>query len=199
MNLLKNPLIKFIGILVVLYFALFANKNNPQSLGNRLSAERIKHNLHDMQEKSKFIATNVQAVRSYARVHEEEAKNVGTNSDHQIVEVVKDVDHGIGEKQVICGSEVEVFVSLNSDKARNIETKPDAKFVIGSKKNWLLEKNIMGMKKGGVREVTIPQGFKSEDSELVLLMQKHNSDLTYQIILKEIVKDPVPQSKLSCE
>lgn len=201
MNLFKNPLVKIIGIVAIMYFALFANKNNPQSLGNRLSSERIKKNLSEMQEKGKFIASNVQAAKSYVKVREEEIKNNGgaVDSMPQIVEIVKDIDLGIGKAQVICGSEVAAFVSLNSDKARNIDLKPDAKFVIGSKKNWLLEKNIIGMKKGGVREIKVPQGFKSGDAELSRVMQENNSDLTYQIILKEITKNPTPESKVSCE
>lgn len=203
MKLLENPLIKIIGIVVVLYFALFANKHNPQSLGNRLSAERIKKNLGDIEEKGKFIASNVRAAQSYSKAHEGSVPNA-LNSQENISNqggalVTKDIDVGIGKKPVACGDEVEVFVTLNAGKSKNLDIKPEAKFVIGSKKDWLLEKNILGMEKGGVREISVPHDFKASDSELARFLKENNSDLTYQIILKEILKESKSQTNLNCE
>ncbi len=197
MKLLENPLIKIIGIVAVLYFALFHNKNNPQSLGNRFSSKQIKKNLNDIQEKGKFIASNVQAVNSYTEAQEVE-------KDGKVIlpsteAVAKDLSLGSGEKSVVCGEEVEVFISLNSDKAKNLMNTPSAKFLIGSKERWLIEKNIIGMKKGGVREIKIPQGFQGDDKDLAQFLQENKTDLTYQIILQKITKDADPKSTLTCE
>ena len=51
-KLIKNPLVKAIGIILILYFGLFYNKENPSSLGNRLSGENIKKGLNDVSQKS---------------------------------------------------------------------------------------------------------------------------------------------------
>lgn len=199
MKLLENPLIKVVGICVIIYFALFHNKNNPQSLGNRFSSQQIKKDLNDMQEKGKFIASNVQAVRSYTKAQEVGPDGQVIMPTAELEVAVKDVGLGSGKKSVVCGEEVEAFISLNSDKARNLMTNPSAKFLIGSKEHWLVEKNIIGMKKGGVREIRIPQGFQSDDRDLTQFLQENKVDLTYQIILTKIIKDADPKSNLTCE
>lgn len=194
MKLLENPLIRVVGIMVVLYFALFSNKQNPQSLGNRLSSEKIKKHLSEVEEKGKFIATNVKAARSF---------NVGSEKPtDKIAEKtisVNDINVGISKKSAICGSEIKIFVSLNSDKAKNLMVKSEEKLLIGSRKNWLLEKNIIGMKKDGIREIKVPKGFVTEDQQLAGFLKDSDSDLTYQIILREISESIAPKSKIHCD
>lgn len=204
MKLLQNPLVKVAGIVVIIYFALFANKNNPQSLGNRLSAERLKKDFSEIEQKGKFIAGNVQAARSYAKAHEEEVARNPTSQNLPIKTVleIKDVDPGVGKDPVICGAEIEAFISLRLEKTdlgvvKNLNVKPEQKIVVGSKKDWFLEKNVLGMKKGGVREIKVPQGFK-EDAALEKLLQENNAPLVYQIILKDILQNPLPNSTLNC-
>lgn len=196
MKLLQNPLIKIAGICVILYFALFSNKHNPQSLSHRLSGERLKNKFVEMEEKGRFIASNVQAAKSYAKFKEVAPEQ--QKIEPVIAETMKIINYGAGKDKVVCGSEVEVFLSLNSDSVRNIALKPSAKFVIGSKENWLLEKHILGMKVAGVREIRIPKGFKTEDPELKRFQKENNVELFYQIVLKAI-KAPEANSKLNCE
>ncbi len=74
-NLGNHPLVKVVGISAILYFALFANKENPESLGNRLSSEKIKKNVSEVKEKSHFIITNLEmAHRAAAQQHQTEQK-----------------------------------------------------------------------------------------------------------------------------
>lgn len=77
-NLTKNRFIKIIGIFLVLYFALFYNKENPNSLGNRWSMENLKNNFGEMNEKSRFIITNVGMARQI-----EKEKAAQANLNHQ--------------------------------------------------------------------------------------------------------------------
>ena len=67
-NLAKHPLIKIIGIALILYYGLLHNKEHPDSLGNRLSTDHIKNNISDASEKSAYIITNIKKL-------EEEQKN----------------------------------------------------------------------------------------------------------------------------
>jgi hypothetical protein len=68
MKLLQNPFLKFIGVVAVIYFALFANKKNPESLGNRVSISKVKEHIGEIEEKGRFIATNVKAAREYSKM-----------------------------------------------------------------------------------------------------------------------------------
>jgi len=99
MKLLQNPLVKIVGVIAIIYFALFNNKQNPQSLGNRLSAERIKTNLGEMEQKGKFIASNVSAARSYAKTKEQSGDKEKSQDSAQLSLELKDIDLGAGEKK----------------------------------------------------------------------------------------------------
>lgn len=59
LKIVRNPLIKIVGITAILYFALFYDKSNPNSLGNRLNSENLKKNFKEVNEKSSFIAKNL--------------------------------------------------------------------------------------------------------------------------------------------
>jgi hypothetical protein len=58
-DITKNPFIKISGIILVIYFALFYNKTNPNSLGNRFSPDNLKNNLREANEKTLFIMSHV--------------------------------------------------------------------------------------------------------------------------------------------
>lgn len=58
-KLTSNPIFRTVGIILILYFALFHNKQDPDSLGNRLSGERLKENLQEMSVKSVDILEGV--------------------------------------------------------------------------------------------------------------------------------------------
>ena len=66
-GLLRIPLVRFIGAGVILYFALFSNKHEPESLRNRISKERIDQNLHDISENGRFIISNVKTAQNLSR------------------------------------------------------------------------------------------------------------------------------------
>ena len=59
----KNPLIRFIGIVAILYYGLLHNKESPDSLGNRLSPKKIQTNISEISTKSTHIITNVQKAK----------------------------------------------------------------------------------------------------------------------------------------
>ncbi len=215
MKLLQNPLIKFIGVIAILYFALFANKKNPDSLGNRISLENVKKNFSEVEEKGKFIAGNVKAAREYAKIKEgqdvrkgelgspaqQELQQQEPQSEKQKVEEELKVDEGImlknvvdgsGEVAVVCGSEVEIVRTVDYQVAGTPE-----KLVIGSNKNGLVEKSIVGMKKGGLRSITIPQDFETQDKKLKKILEARKTPLVYRIVLVS-VKSPKAKSGIVC-
>ncbi len=180
MRILENPLFKIIAIVAIVYFGLFANKQSPESLGNRLSSEKIKKNLSEAQEKSKFIITNVRAAKDYAENSDKVLSENKINISH------KDIILGSGKDQVLCGTQVSVLVSLSSEKGAKFINNQETSFVVGSNVNELIEPHIYNMKKGGIREIRIPRDYSVRSPEIAKILRESDSDLKYLITLKTI-------------
>jgi hypothetical protein len=76
-NITKYPIFKIIGIIAIIYFALFYNKSSPNSLGNRLSYDNIKGDLKQASEKTVFILGNINAAQKI----DSEKKDIEPNKD----------------------------------------------------------------------------------------------------------------------
>jgi hypothetical protein len=197
-KLLRNPIIKIIGIFVILYYALFANKDKPASLGNRFSSEQIKKDFSEVREKTVFIAENVKLAREIAKEKEfeieAEKKAAVTNPVVQVS--VKDLEEGVGEN-ISCGDSAYINYGIYTKDGRQLEFKENQILVIGNKSNWLLEKNIIGMKQSGSRYINIPQGSQVNDSKITEYLNLSKSDLKFQVTLLAFTKNP--NSQISCK
>jgi hypothetical protein len=213
MKLLQNPLIKIIGVLVIIYFGLFANKKNPDSLGNRLSMKKVKEHFSDIGEKGKFIVTNVEAAREYAKTHEvkknvqqeqkspepqqeiQPAPNAAPSNSQEVGydPGSNDVIIGKGDSAVSCGSKVKIVTIVDYQLQGAVE-----ELVVGSKKNWVIEKNIIGMKKGGLRSIIIPLDFETDDKKLKKALSARTTPLHYRVSLIDL-KDPKTKSDEACK
>ena len=71
MKLINNPLFRIIGITIIIYFALFHNKENKNSLRNRLSSERIKANAEYIKNQGIYIKENLDKAKEYERLEEQ--------------------------------------------------------------------------------------------------------------------------------
>jgi hypothetical protein len=186
-ELLRNPLIKTIGIVLVLYFALFANKEKPESLGNRLSSENIKKSLSEAQSQSKFIITNVKIAQEIAK--EKERAEEQALAQQNISDITtNDLEIGAEEQVIACGDEVEIAYGIYTKDGKQLEFFNSQKFIVGEEKNLIIERNIIGMKRGGIREINIPYHYRTEDKKLAELLKLNATDLKYQITLLSIVK-----------
>lgn len=174
-ELLRNPLIKGVGIVLILYFALFANKEKPDSLGNRLSSEQIKQNFNEIQNKSKFIITNVKAAQDLAKEKEAQRKIAEQNVPKI---TINDLEIGTAEPSAACGDAVEISYGLYSPEGKQLEFVSSKKIIIGTDKNSVIEKNIIGMGNGGIREINV-------------------ADLKYQVTMVAVTK--ALNSTISCE
>ena len=68
-TIINNPIFRICGVVVILYYGLFKNKYEPESLGNRFSAERIKSNISEVSEKSAYIAENIRKAEKLSAVN----------------------------------------------------------------------------------------------------------------------------------
>lgn len=192
-QLLKNPIVKTIGIIFILYFALFANKKNPESLGNRLSTENIKKNLNEVSQKSKFIITNVKTAKEFAK--EKEMQNASEKNNAKIT--FEDVENGSGDLLTACGDEVEISYGFYDQNDKQLEFIDSEKLIIGSKKNSAIEENLINMKQSGVRNIKVPHNFISNDKKLDNFLKFNQSDLKYRVTLLNLKKDN--NSKIICK
>lgn len=190
LSLLRIPLVKFVGAVVILYFALFSNKHDPESLRNRLSKERISQNLHDVQEKGRFIVSNVKTAQNLSREN-----NPYQNIENKIS--IKEVKIGDGDKEVSCGNEVEISYQIFVDDGSQIKNVSLEKIIVGSNIHEIIEQNIVNMKQGGIKIIDIPKGFNSNDSTINALLKSYNSGIRYQIHLLSLKSNS--DTKLSCK
>jgi hypothetical protein len=188
-EILRNPLVKLIGIGLVLYFALFANTEHPKSLGNRLSSEQIKKDLADAKDKSAFIIKNVKMANDLS-------KKAELTTPENIEISTQDLEIGSGDLSPSCGDEATISYGIYSQDGRQIRFVDSAKILLGSQSSMLLEKNILGMKLGGVRNIIVPQGSQVSDPKIFQILQSRNSGLKIQVTLISFVK--TTSQNLSC-
>jgi hypothetical protein len=176
LGFLRIPLVKFIGIAAILYFALFSNRHNPDSLRNRLSKERVSKNLEEAKEKSRFIISNLNTAKEIAK-----EKKYNPNISEKIS--IEDVEIGSGDLDVSCGSEAEISYGIYSENGSQIKAVSSEKLIIGSNLNEIIERNIYGMRKGGIRNIKIPSNFKTNNINLSELLKFYNSGIRFQVSL----------------
>jgi hypothetical protein len=193
MKLLENPLIKWAGILAIIYFALFSNKNNPDSLSNRLSGSNIKKNLNEAKEKSEFIITNVKIAQSMAESSEDVKKD---NFSDEII--TENLSTSNSVNKVKCGDEVEILTSINSANGKNISTPQIKKIIIGSDNNPLLEEKIMGVAENSAIRLKIKESYQSHEREIAEILNSEKKEIYYDILIKEINPTKANNLNLSC-
>ncbi len=196
-ELVRHPLVKTTGIVLILYFALFSNKENPNSLGNRLSKDRIKQNLGEVQERSKFIVTNVKKAQQLAKEKELEQQEEATRIGPIIIE---DFKPGAGEKVAACGDHVTIIYGLYSKNGKLLEFVNPKTLVIGNNEIPTLEKNIVGMKQYGIRNISTTATFTAShtnDQTLAGFIKSYGT-IRYQVTLLSFQKSP-KKTTISCE
>lgn len=194
MKLLRQPLIKIIAVFLILYFGLLSNKKDPDGLGNRLSSQNLKQDFQEVKEKSNFIITNIQRAKD---LNGGKASTAFDPTQDFVQIGVKDVQIGNGEV-LKCGDLAEVSYDIRVVGSPNqLEFIPKEKILIGSNKNLLLEKKIVGMKKGGSRVLNIPRDFKSTNQKLEFLLKFNSTDLQYNVTLLDFTRAE-PNSVVDC-
>lgn len=193
-KLLKNPLVKICGVCLVMYFGLFSDRKNPNSLSQRFSSENIDKSKDVAANKIQFIATNIQVANSEKRIRDEKNKIIPSyevqkhseeNEEEKKV-MVRDLQEGSINNPAICGSNVQIVYVIFDQMSNQIESSPLEKLVVGSNKDSLIENNLIGMKEGGVREVVVWPDAKISDQKILKLIKRYNSKLRIDISMVSI-------------
>jgi hypothetical protein len=192
-NLTRHPLVKWSGILAILYFALFSNKDNPRSLGNRMSSENIEKSLREAKEKSDYIIENVKIARSLAGNPASQPSPIPQISSI----TTQDLNIGSGDLAISCGNEAVISYAIYKSDATQVEFVNSQELVIGSKSEPFLEENILGMKLGGIRSINILTTSSISDQKIIDLMKKHGPELKIQVTLLSLL--PTEDKNLFCK
>jgi hypothetical protein len=193
-ELLKNPLLKFPLIAVILYFGLFHDKKNPESLGNRLSTANIKKNFNEAREKTKFIAVNVQQAQEFKKKQIEGAIIADKVKKEEVALLIDDAEIGIGPETLACDDVAQISYAIYNKIGKQLVFIATEKLAIGKKVNPLIDKNIIGMKKGGIRNIKVPHDFKTTDQKLLQLLKFNEGNLKYQVTLLDFTKSLDPHA-----
>lgn len=180
-NLLKMPIVKLIAMFAMLYYIFEKTKDDPRTISYHIKKENIGKSIEIA---NKNIA-NLSAIKE-----ELQKKDLNQNPDRQNNEMIlsfQDIRQGVGNKQVVCGSEVFIEYSLMSKNSGDVINKSTIKFEIGSKFNEIIERTLIGMTAGGIRVVDIPHDFRVGDQRYDDMIQ--NSNMVYKISLLTVSEE----------
>ncbi len=79
-NILRNPLVKIIGTIIILYYALFYNNKNPESVANRFSSDSIHKNIDTAKHNSNSIIMGIQRAQMETLEKQKQATAVPQNN-----------------------------------------------------------------------------------------------------------------------
>ena len=182
-DLLRNPLVKITSIVTILYFALFSNTYNPNSLGNRFSKENLKKNFDAAQEQGKFIATNLKIARDLEKKRNDNTSDSASRDNPVMIVSSEDIQAGKGIDTVACGDELTISYRTSINNDHQIDHMDDVKFIVGSRTMPLIEKHIIGMRALGIRNIYIPQTAQITDEKLEEFQRLNGTDITVQVTL----------------
>ena len=196
LRLLKSPLIRLIGAVIILYYALFANTYEKDSLGNRLSKQTIEKNLEETKRKSLYIAINIKQAQDYSRNNisnnspsdiNSENKNSNSSANFPIGIIIKDIHIGQGQ-EARCGDKITANYTVydnDGNKLNNI-INYTVKIDENSAKS-IIKENLIGLKVGSKRLIILPVTYKAKDMESFKYMaMSHNKGINYEINLIQV-------------
>ncbi len=210
-EILKSRLFRILGAITILYFALFSQKDNPESLANRFSSENIKKNKQIMSEKAKIIAENIKATRSESVSHSSahplsdekfengDQKQIDQVDNEQVSKIneVESGDQNIRIRDILlsssgssasCGDEVKFVYAIFDHNLKNISSSQILSVKLTKVGDDLVLKNILSMKEGSSREVFIERGAKVSDKKIKAIMDRVKSPIKIQINLISVTK-----------
>ncbi len=171
----------------MVYFGLFHDTRNPESLGNVIKPQNIKSEIEEAKEKSQFIISSVHLAKQLAQ---DQSRSQLTQSSENLEIISKDKKIGEGE-ELECGDEANFKYSVYDKKNKMIQVFASRKFTLEKNQDQIINLQTLGMKVGGTKSIYVPYGFKSNDKELIENMKFAASELRYEVTLLSIVKKHV--------
>jgi len=196
LKLLRSPLVRIIGAITILYYALFANTYEKDSLGNRLSKKTIEKNLEETKRKSLYIAVNIKKAQDYKKNKISGNSPSNTTSENQnpnlpnnfsISLIIKDIQIGQG-KEAKCGDKITANYIIYDNEGNKLDsiTNYTVRIDENSVKS-IVKENLIGLKAGSKRLIILPVTYKTKDGESFKYMAlSHNKGINYEINLIKV-------------
>lgn len=183
----RNPIVKWVGIFTILYFAVMSNKDDPKSISNKLSQEQIANNLKSAKEKGGYIFDTIKNAKNLSKDHPE-----SLNSDNLLNQKYEEIS-----PVVSCGDATFSYAIFNKNKER-IYFQPQENLIIGSKSNPLFESKIKGAKIGETIVFQVSENnYIHGGKKIEELAKQHGPNLEVEAMVIAFI--PSFDKKLPCE
>ena len=195
-NFLKLPIIKLIATIALLYYIFNETRTDPRSISYHLTEENIDKSLDSLKKSLNTISEAQQEIRAMNNNDSIPTKeSEALYNDQKIVLNYKDIRQGVGENEVVCGSQVSIEYTLINSNNGDMINKSNMDFEVGSRFNELIEKGLIGMKMGGIRTIDIQKNFKIGDNVYDKMIQ--DSAMVYKVLLLKI--SDLPNQNAVCD
>jgi hypothetical protein len=179
---LKNPLIKIIGVVAIIYFGMFYDNDHPDSLGNRLSIDNVKKNINEVQQKVSDISQTIEIAKQ---------NNQQISAERKFSELsFEKVFVGTGNNFIECGDEVNIIYKFYDDQNRILEMSENSQIIAFQSNEdlilTLIAQNISGIKNGAIIRAKFLGKYKEADQKLNKLLKIANYNLNLEVYVLSI-------------
>jgi hypothetical protein len=178
----KNPLIKIIGVVAIIYFGMFYDNDHPDSLGNRLSIDNIKKNMNEVQQKVSDISQTIEIAKQ---------NNQQISAERNFSELsFEKVFVGSGNNFIECGDEVNIIYKFYDDQNRILEMSENSQIIAFQSNEdlilTLIAQNISCIKIGAIIRTKFLGKYKEADQKLNKLLKIANYNLNLEVYVLSI-------------
>jgi len=174
--MIKNPLIKLVGIIAIVYFALFYDSGHKDSLKKRLSSKNIKRNIDHIKDKTVHIKQNIDKVKIYEEKLAIAEILIASDKSYQNLVL------GFGN-EAKCGD----VVLINYNKLIDGINIPKSNYQITINYSSAFSEQLIGMKPSGVRKI-----FVKEDRDGLI------EEFVYEVKLIKIITQNNEKNDQKC-
>lgn len=174
----KSGFVKIIIFFLFLFMVYEQTKDDPRSFSNTLKNQDIKKNISNLKNNYEIIK-KVKEEGLLDKKNDEVVQDEFADLNYQVLR------QGLMENPAQCNDEVNIEYIFMSENG-NIANKSSIKIFIGENFNKIVEKTLIGMTPGEIRQVAIPKNFKTGDSKYDNYIESRN--MVYQIMLIQVNK-----------
>lgn len=173
-NFFKSGFVRIIIFILFLFIVYEQSKDDPRSFSNTLKNQDIKKNISNLKDNYEIIKRAREEGMLDNKDDDEVVKDEFPDLNYQVLR------QGLMENPAQCNDEANIEYIFMSENG-NIVNKSSIKIFIGENFNKIVEKTLIGMTPGEIRQVAIPKNFKTGDAKYDNYIETRN--MVYQITL----------------
>ncbi len=178
----QNSWLKIVGIIAVLYFALFSNKENPHSLGHNLNKDEISKGYKEALNKGKKIHSDV------FKAQELKKRMMDPSNSTPDILVFDEVESLIGNR-VSCNDIVDIAFEIKNINNDIIQPKTNMSLVVGKGSSPIIEEHLLNMRESSIKILNIPFSYQGNSQMLSSIRSQGYKNIIYRFELANIRKN----------